>query len=278
MISDASSSAGPRALETYLDSLQAADWTQPDGPVQLSAKLTLNELAHLDFFTNTRIFLHALAQSNLPNATATGNLDRAFVAQMFDRLELTPKLRDSIRQVCKVLNEMDLWPLHIIRIVTQCAGLITRRKDRFTLTQSGRALLPDDQAGALFQKLFIAYFQRFDLSYLCPSRHVPGIQQTIAIILWRLEIVGRDWQPVKGLATHILPAEVLDELRQTMVSPYEEEEWILTAYVLQPLLELGLIEQKQISREHFIDKKDFIRTTPLWKKFTYFPPPSKPRP
>ena len=278
MISDIPQSGRFQALQAYIDSLQAADWSQPGGPMQLNAKLTVNELAHIDFFANTRIFLNALAESDSPNATATGNLSRVFVAQMFDRLDVAPELRDSIRQVCKVVNEMDLWPLHIIRLVTQCAGLIIRRKNRFSLTKSGRALLADNQAGVLYQKLFISYFRRFDLTYLFHYRHVSGIQQTIAIILWRMEIVGRDWQPVKGLATHILPAAVLDQLRQTIISPYDEEEWILSAYVLQPLLELGLIERKRTKREHFIEKSDFIRTTALWQKFTYFPAPSKPRP
>ena len=127
------------------------------------------------FFVNARIFLKALADEGGAEATATGNLNRAFVGRMFERMELPPIYRETTRHVCKVINELDLRTLHITRIVCDCAGLVKRRKKRFALTPLGRRLLPDEQAGALFRALFIAHFRTFDLSYDFQLRDVPGI-------------------------------------------------------------------------------------------------------
>jgi len=63
--------------------------------------------------------------------------------------------------------------------------------------------------------LFLAYFRRFDLHYDFHLRDVPGIQQTIAVIFWRLDTVARDWKPVRGLTPEILLPGVLNQLRRS---------------------------------------------------------------
>jgi len=123
---------------------------------------------------------------------------------------------------------------------------------------------------SLFRTLFLAYFRRFDLHYDFHLRDVPGIQQTIAVILWRLDTVARDWKPVRGLAPEILLPGVLNQLREAMVSQYDKEEWILAGYVLDPLFDLGLIERKQRAEWPSVTEKDFIRVTALWRKFITF--------
>jgi hypothetical protein len=188
---------------------------------------------------------------------------------MFDRLEIPPVSRQSIRQFNKVLNELDLWALHSVRLVSQCARLVARRKKRFHVTKAGRTLLPDDQAGALYRALFLAYFRRFDLRYM-QLRDVPGIQTTVATIFWRLDLVARDWTPVRGLAPCILLPGVLDEMHEAMASPYDSEEWILASYLLNPLLDFGLIETRKHGEWPGVTDKDAIRVTPLWEKFIHF--------
>jgi hypothetical protein len=185
---------------------------------------------------------------------------------MFDRLKLPSRSRESIRHCCKVLNEHDLWALHLARVVSECARLVARRKKRFHLTKTGRALLPDDQAGALYRALFLAYFRRFDLRYF-QLRDVPGIQATVAAILWRLDAVARDWIPVRGLVRRILLPQVLDEMHEAMTYPHDTEEWILGCYLLDPLLDFGLIETKKHGEWPGVTEKDAIRVTVLWEKF-----------
>ena len=64
-------------------------------------------------------------------------------------------------------------------------------------------------------------------------RDVPAIQQSMAVILWRLNDVARDWRPVRDLAPQILLPKVLQQMHEKMVSPYDEEKWILTGYGLE---------------------------------------------
>jgi hypothetical protein len=117
--------------------------------------------------------------------------------------------------------------------------------------------------------LFVAYFRRFDLRYR-QLRDVPGIQATVAAILWRLDTVARDWTPVRGLAPRILLPRVLDEMHETMTYPHDAEEWILANYLLNPLLDFGLIETKKQGEWPGVTEKDRVRVTALWEKFIRF--------
>jgi hypothetical protein len=262
----------PEAFDAFAFSLLRADWESAAGPMRFSPSLTLSDLADAAFFQNTRLFLAALAAEHGTPTTATGNLTRAFVGSLFDRLILSKISRESIRHVCKVVNEQDLWPLHLARVVAECAGLVARRNKRFQLTKAGRELLPDDQAGALYRRLFLAYFRRFNLQYSFNLRDVPLIQGSMAVILWRLDSVARDWTPVSGLDRQILLRQVYEQLHAAMVSPYDKEEWILDGYVFRPLLDLGLIERKSPSEWPGVTEKDEIRTSALWRKFIHFEP------
>jgi hypothetical protein len=260
---------GSESFDAFLRDLLLAGWSSPEGPLHLSEDLSLSDLAEAEFFLNARLLLAALVEEDGAPATATGNLNRVFVGRMFYRLKLPSLSRKSIQQCCKVLNEQDLCVLHLARIVSECARLIARRKKRFHVTKTGRALLPDDRAGALNRALFVAYFRRFDLRYR-QLRDVPGIQATAAAILWRLDTVAQDWTPVLGLAPRILLPRVLDEMHKAMTYPHDAEEWVLAGYLLNPLLDFGLIETKESSEWPGVTEKDDIRLTALWKKFIHF--------
>ena len=272
MIQFAPEPGSPEAFDAFAFSLLQADWESATGPMRFSPSLTLSDLADAAFFQNTRLFLAALAADQGTPATATGNLTRAFVGSLFDRLILSQTSRESIRHVCKVVNELDVWPLHVARVVAECAGLVARRNKRFQLTRAGRELLPDDHAGALFRRLFLAYFRKFDLRYDFNLRDVPLIQGSMAVILWRLDSVARDWTPVRGLARQVLMRQVFEQLHAAMTFPHDKEEWILGGYVLRPLLDLGLLERKSPSEWPGVTEKDEIRTAPLWRKFIHFEP------
>jgi hypothetical protein len=254
----------------YIQKLLIADWKQTDGPLRLAGDLPLSAFAEADFFNNLRVFLAALDANGGTPTTATGNLNREFVGLMFERLKLDRPYRNSIRTVCKVVNELDLWPLHLVRVIGECAGLVARRRKRFQLTKLGRSLLPDSQAGPLFRNVFIAYFRRFDLRYDCRMRDVPGIQQTISVVLWRLdELVEKNF-PVRGLAVQVLLPGVMNQLRRAMTSEYDREDQIFAGYVLNPLRRLGLLETKGRGEWPCVEVEDVIRTTPLWRKFIQF--------
>ena len=262
----------PHPFDAFVHRLLQADWESATSPIRFSASLSLSDLAEADFLHNTRVLLAALAAEQGTPATATGNLNRAFVGRLFDKLTLSAPSRESIRAVCKVVNEPDLWPLHMARVVAEAAGLLARRNKRFQLTRAGRELLPDEQAGALYRRVFLAYFRRFNLQYDFPLRDVPLIQQSMAVILWRLDTVARDWTPVRGLARKILVQQVFEQLHAAMTFAHDTEEWILGGYVLDPLFDLGLIERKPRSEWPSVTENDRIRTSALWRKFITFEP------
>ena len=131
-------------------------------------------------------------------------------------------------------------------------------------------MLSDGQAGALYRTLFLAYFRRFDLRYDFYFRDVPGIQATMPVILWRLGTMADDWTPVCGLAPEILLPHVLDQMHEVMRCEFDTEEWILAGYVLDPLVDLGLMETKKQGEWSGVTEKDQIRITALWRKFIGF--------
>lgn len=270
MISDAPQS-GFYDLDFFVEALLRTDWESPLGPMRLATDLSREELSSSRFFLNSRIFLEVLA-SEKALATATGNLTRAFVGAIFDRLAISEYERQMTRSVCKVINELDVWPLHVARIICECAKLIIRRNRAFQLTKLGRELLHEERAGELYRRMFIAYFRKFDLRYAFHLREVRSFQQTIAVILWRLSIVARDWVSVRGLAPQLLLPEVLADLHVAMINPHDTEEWIFGGYVLDPLCDFGLIETKVTHRVPRVEENDLIRTTELWNRFIKFSP------
>lgn len=171
-----------------------------------------------------------------------------------------------------MINELDVWPLHLARVISECAKLVIRRNKAFQLTRLGRELLREDRAGELYRLLFIAYFRRFDLRYAFHPREVRSFQQTMAVILWRLSIVAGDWVSVRGLAPQLLLPEVLADLHSAMINPHDTEEWIFDGYVLDPLCDFGLIETNIAHRIPRVEENDLIRTTKLWKRFIRFSP------
>jgi hypothetical protein len=266
MVSDLPQFSSFENTDVFLHKLLLPNWDQPECMLQLNSGLLLADVANSDFLNNTRMFLAALAENGDVPATATGNLNRKFVRSMFERLKFPQLFRESILQFSKALNETDLWQLHIIRLVSECAGLVSRRKKHFQITKLGRTLLPDDQAGKLYQILFITYFQRFDLQYEFQYRDVPGIQQTMTVILWNLHMLAQDWKPVQGLGPEILLPGVYVQMRSAMMQ-YDKEDWIISGYILNPLCKFGLIEIKETNKWPDITEKDLIRVTALWRKF-----------
>jgi len=269
MIQFAPEPGSREAFDAFLRHLLAANWEAADGPMRFSPDLTLSDLADSVFLQNTRRFLAALADAGSTPATVTGNLTRAFVRQMFDRLILPAHFREITPRFRKVMNEPDVWNLHIARIICEIAGLVARRNQRFQLTRAGRELRAEAHAGTLYRKLFLAYFRKFDLHYGFHSRNVPGIQQTLAVTLWRLDNVACDWTPVRGLAGKILLPGVLNQLQAEIVSVHNEEEWILSGYVLEPLLDLGLLDRNP-RNDWPLTENCQVRITPLWQKFIHF--------
>lgn len=266
------SPGGPHAeLERFVFGLLSiADWETDNGLIEFNDQLALSELANAPFFLNARCLLRLLDAIGGTAATAAGNLNRPFVHRMLDLLCLAPPYRQALRRA-KALNEQNVFPLHLVRVVCECGNLLALRRRRFMVTRRGRELLADERAGTLYRHLFLAHFRHFNLGYRFPFREVPGIQTTMAVILWRLWHVARDWTPVRGLAEPVLLPPVYEELRAARQSPHDTEAWILSGYVLEPLWDFGLIETQVPGDWAAVTEDDQIRVSPLFGRFIRFP-------
>lgn len=256
-------------LNRYLQSLYEADWESPRGAIWFSPDVTLAELERADVFHNARVFLNALLEDDGTVTTATGNLTRAFVERVFDRLRLEASYKHSLRTICKVLNEQDVWPLHEVRLLAEYGKLVARRNKRFVVTKRGRELLADARAGELFRRLFLTYFRTMEMSYLAHMRDTPELQATLAITLWRLEQVAENWRAVKGIAAQILPPRVQAQLVAQQQWDWDTPDYMVAGYVLGPLRDFGLLERQRES-EWRLEEKDTVRVTPLFRRFVGF--------
>ena len=257
------------ALNRHLKSLYDADWEDAHGVIRFGTNLKLAELARVEVFQNARIFLNALREEGGTATTAAGYLTRAFVARIFDRLQLESDFRKTTRSVCKVINEQDVWPLHEVRLLAEFGKLIARRNKRFAVTKLGRELLADDRAGKLFRRLFLTYFRTMDLCSLVHVREQPEIQATMAITLWRLGQVAGNWRAATGLAAQILAPRVLTHLESDQRGDFDTPDFFVAAHVLRPLHDFGLIERQHDSKWR-IGEKDTIRVTPLFRRYIGF--------
>lgn len=256
-------------LSAYLKSLYDADWNDPRGAIRFSDCARLNELAKAVFFHNTRTYLNALLAEGGTAATATGCLNRVFVGRMFDELRLVPEYREMLRRHCKVMSEMDLWPLHKVRLVAEYGKLTAQRNKRLTVTKLGRELLADARAGELFRRLFLTYFRTMDMCYLAHVREMPEVQASLAIILWRLEQVAENWRAVKGMAEQIFPPRLTAHIVGQQHGDFDNPDFFATTYVLTPLKDFGLIERQRES-EWGVEGTDVVRVTPLFRRLIGF--------
>ena len=256
-------------LNRHLKSLYDTDWEDPRGAIRFSADVGLDELARADIFHNTRILLNALLEAGGTEATATGNLTRAFVSSVCDRLRLAPTSLQIRRSYRKAINEQDIWPLHKARLLAEYGRLVARRKRRFAVTKRGRELMADERAGELFRRLFLTYFRTLDLCYLVRVREIPEIQATLAITLWRLEQVAENWRAVKGLAAQILPPRVMTKMVSEQRGDFDTPDFFVSAYVLRPLHEFGMLE-RQCENKWRLGEEDTVRVTPLFRRLIRF--------
>ena len=245
---------------------QEYHWGDVEFPLQFNHSLSLKEVNQSIFFRNTRLFLRKLMElKDEPIVTAKGNLNRKFVKLMFDEMELDEKHREQIRKYNKVLNETDVFPLHIINIVCECAGLIKTRSKKILILKKYHNLLSEEKAGELYYLLFEAYFKKFNLAYLDRLPEMDGIQGTIEFSLYRLSVICNDYQSTEDLYYEIFLPVVLEAIEDEL-SKYMSEEQVVTSRIINPLVGFGLLECKY-KQEKYINRIVQTRKTSLFDRF-----------
>jgi len=253
----------PADVQWLLD----GDWQGSESAVRLDATLTGDELESSRTLYNARLFLEMLGAVGQVKATPRGNLPRVFVSRFRERMK-APKSRWSLPEPGTV-NEEDVEPLHITRILLELAGLVKRRKGIFSLTRTGEKLSTEGRAGELFATLFRVHFRRFNLEYLDGAPDVPEFQLSIGYTLYRFAQVGGEWSTPHDLAGSIvLPGVGEGFTRSPLGDPMP---LIVETRFLRPLEGFGLAElQEQEWAPGAPGPRDLYRKTPLFDRFLSF--------
>jgi hypothetical protein len=241
-------------------------WTHPESALRLRRDLPLSRFRDAEQFLNARMLLTHLAQHGPLRATPAGNLQVAAVRELFLKLHCEPDYRNDIVRLSRRMNEQDVWRLHEVRVLTQVAGLIRRRKNRFELKKSTRELLADTRAGELFALLFEARFRRLNLAYGTMSDW-PELQQQVAFTLCRLARMDAAWHTPAELlaATTVLPYA---RERAPRSASFDAESTTFAWQLLDPLVRFGLLECENIPAPSM--EQDRYRPTPLLAEFIQF--------
>ncbi len=255
--------------QVYL--LNRCGWWAEPYPVRLKRNLSYDEVRHSVLLQNVRALLQKVEEEKGAPLTMTGNLKREFVAGMMEHLSLPADELDVIRRMNKVINERDVWPLHIARIICQAGGLLKKNKARLVVTGKAKQCASEAGAGELFAQLFDALFHQTNLAYFDPMQEVPGIQITFPYGLYRLAQL----EPTRDHEIRsIVPIIFLPAVRKEIGAPTElvdRPTWMLSARILRPLEMLALVEISPPSHGGSIARVEHaVKKLPLFDAFVSF--------
>ncbi len=252
-----------------MSELLAGDW-ETTGPLRLDATLGSREIGEPEFLYNAVALLTMLRDDGPAKATAGGNLSRETVTRVLPRLHFEEGYLDDLRRMNKVLNEGDVGGLEILRYVLGFAGLIHRRKG-FRISPAGRTLLDDTRRGELFVLLFRTFFRTLDLRSIDGRDRDAGLQQTIAFTFWKLRTEAEAWVTPAHLAGAAWLESAVDPLPPE--SPLDDDvfrKWRFQRRVLDPLVEFGLLESRDLPRKDRWERPIELRKTPLYDRLLRF--------
>jgi hypothetical protein len=242
------------------------DWSG-DGAVRLNGALPFEAVAESRILHNVRSFLTSLADEGSVRATALGNLPRAFVRLMSQRLRYPDGFREEY--LSGRLNEEDLWTLHTARVLCDLARLIKRRKGAFSLTRRGAELVGEEKAGELFALLFFTHFQELNLAWLDRAAvEAPALQQTVAYSLYQFGRAGDAWNKPAALAAAVLLPSVRSRLVRTEYTDWAE--YLTETRLLHPLTDFALAESRDVPGSDSRFAPQEYRPAPLFSRFLDF--------
>jgi len=254
----------PDQMRPLLD----GDWQTGEG-LRIATDLTSDEVVGSDFFFNAGALLGALRDDGPAAATATGNFSRGSVAKMVHRMRLSGDPSHHLLDRPKVVNEMDVWPLHIVRLVLSLSGLIVRRKG-FRISKRGRLLLSDNQASELYALLFRTYYRELNLSYTDSLVERPELQSSIAYSFWILSGMATAWIDEEDLSGRVWLHRLRDPAPPSLLELPHEARWRTMAWLVYPLIAFGLLEERNVPGNSPLATKVEVRKTSLFDRFLRF--------
>lgn len=122
-------------------------------------------------------------------ATAQGNLPIKLCREILGEGE-----HGELSRLRRIRSEVEFEKLHTVRLVSDLAGLVKRRKNRFYITKRGRLLSLTENQGDLFQTLIRTYVSKFNWGYRDRYPDATFIQTAWLFSLYCLSIFGKKWR------------------------------------------------------------------------------------
>ena len=187
-------------------------------------------------------------------------------------------MRDAAHQrrssyIAGIRSEMDVEPLHCIRLVAERAGLIRKYRGHFVLTKKCKGLLARQDEGGIYLELFKAYTTQFNWAYRDGYPEADIVQQAFLFTLFLLASYGEEHRHQQFYEDRFLTAfpMVVEEFAKTAYGPAESS--ARRSYVLRALERFaavfGLAELVPESRGSY-DFQYLVRKTALLDRFVTF--------
>ncbi|MGH1589009.1 hypothetical protein ACRBEV_12400 [Methylobacterium phyllosphaerae] len=239
----------------------------PPETIRLGSNLDETSAAEMQLLATLSLMLNRAQASGGLTLTATHALSRADTRALFDALVWPDYDKEEVLAVNKVLNEGDVMPVEVTRLVAQAAKLLRRRERKLLATRVGQDPLLEDRSVELFRLLFGLVFWRIDLGSLdrVPIDHWP--QDHVGLVLWSLSAAARDWSSVGDL----LPVcTVIDAAAEAQASDFLA--FAFEGRILRPLTWFGLMETRRVGEPGSFAWRYVreYRTTPLFDRALAF--------
>jgi hypothetical protein len=254
-----------------IEHLLSQNWEE-EGMLQLNSRLSFDEVNRSFFFNGAREFLKEIQQQGYFELTPQKNLRRKQINDLVERINWPETYIEKIKQVKKVLNEDDVWLLHVIRVLLDLSGLIRMHKGVLKPVQKRADLSGKTHAGKLYRHLFIHYFRSMNISYLSAGREYSLVQQCVPYTLFRLQQIADDWGSVDNLTREVLLGGVYEDLANN-AHIYEKPADKFDQLILEPLEYFGLMESRHSKKPDYpFDRPDQFRKTGLFDRFIQVAP------
>ncbi|MGE0555261.1 MAG: hypothetical protein AB7R55_17665 [Gemmatimonadales bacterium] len=244
----------PIQLAQLLD----GDWRSV-GAVRLAGTLPAERVDEAWAYRAAFRLLRLIRDQGSAPVTATGNLNRKFVAQALAALDFTAEELDQIHRYNKVVNEDDVPRLRELRETLTTCGYL-RRQRGFRVTALGRRLLDGASGtpGETFRRLFMG---RMGVQRRWLDREGDPFRTPLGPALYLLARRAGEWiEQLELDAGLLIPSLVPHE------TPFQLG-MMAYRWVIAPALDFGLVEFKPKAK--LLDPS-YLKTTPLFEDFVSF--------
>ena len=218
------------------------------------------------FLEQALYFLNRLYESGEMKATQKGNLPRAFVMELYQRFF------SKEEYIFTPYKEDDLPVITRLKYILNMIGLIKKRNNKFYLTQKGRSLIKEKKIRELFDKLILAFFNKWNWAALDGYSALPLIQSSAVFNIHFLNKKSKNWISAEELGKVFLkafPYLVFDINERGYFDPKTEIINCFDVRFLQRVcLPLGLLEEKRKNRS--IESMNYYKLSPFFKQHFKF--------